>query len=73
MKTNILGVCAVVLLIGALLIARILHRPVLCLTLCVSAFVCSTVAGVRGPKGWLWVSMISGLLSAQAILAAFVE
>jgi len=73
LKSNILGTCAVVLLIGAFFVARILHQPLLYVTCCVSAFVCSVVAGARGGKGWLFVSLVSGLLSAQAIFAGFVE
>ncbi len=39
----------------------------------ISGLACSIVAAIRGCKTWLIVSVIAGLLSAQAILFVLVD
>ena len=62
-----------ILLMGAFFVARILRQPSLYLTFCLLALVGIAIAGVRGRKAWLLVAIVSGLLSAQAVVAGFVE
>ena len=73
-KINEWGVLGIVLCAGAFAIPAS-HWPQCTFypLMHVSAFICSAIAAYRGHKSWLLLSAITGLLSAQAILATVIE
>jgi hypothetical protein len=72
-KINKWGASGIVLC--AVAFAVPFHHP-LCLLMPfaqLSALTCSIIAAVRGSKYWLILSVMSALLTAQTVLAVFVE
>jgi hypothetical protein len=81
MKKSAWGLLGIVLLLGGLFAYPIAERiapsansyVVIVILLELSALGCGIVATVRGNRWWLALSLIAGLLAAQAVVALLVE